>query len=483
MEIIIIDDDSGSRSSLKMLLTDLHYQVYDFDNGLSAINFMKKHFVPVVLSDIRMPVLNGLNLLLAIRKEFKEKATAVILFTGQSNIQDAIFSLKNGAFDYLTKPLNFEELINVLQKAYEYINLKEENSSYKSNIKQLVDQKTKTMQEEFDQYKNIALEHLGMNQIGIFSNTLKKVFDHAEILHNSPEIPVLIEGETGTGKEVIAKFIHHGHSVSIRPFIAVNAAAIPPELFESELFGYEGGAFTGSKIKGSKGKIFAAENGTLFLDEITTLSTTTQAKLLRLIQEKEYYPLGSNEKSITNARLIFATNDNINKKIEDGTFRKDLYYRLKAGYLFIPPLRERKEEILPLAQLFLGKISQDKGKPFVKFSSIAESLLLNHPWEGNVRELRSSIERIVILFNDKTVRPHHLSFLSNTLNNHSDLHLSEDLLQKLFENSKEIDLNILIKKVIIKALSYKNGNKVKTANFLKITRNQLYTYLQKFNIC
>lgn len=479
MEIIVIDDDAGSRSSLKMLLTDLHYQVFDFDNGLNAINFMKKHFVPVVLSDIRMPVLNGLNLLIAIKKEFQDLNTAVILFTGQSNIQDAVFALKNGAFDYLTKPLNFEELINIIQKAFEFIRLKNENRSLKDHFDNLVEEKTKNIHEDLTSFKNIALEHLGMNQIGVFSETLKKVFDHADILHQSPDIPVLIEGETGTGKEVIAKYIHHGLSVSTKPFIAVNAAAIPPELFESDLFGYEGGAFTGSKIKGAKGKIHAAQNGTLFLDEITTLSTTTQAKLLRLIQEKEYYPIGSNQKQITNARFIFATNDNIQKKIEEGNFRKDLYYRLKAGYLFIPPLRERKEEILPLASLFLKQISKDKGKQFDHFSNISESLLLNHSWEGNVRELKSSIERVVILFNDKIVRPHHLSFLSNTLNTIPDNLVLEELLDKLLVQTDSLDLQDLTQKIIRKALLLNNNNKVKTASFLRITRNQLYTFLNK----
>lgn len=480
MEIVLIDDDNGSRKSIEMLLTDLNYKVYDFENALSALQFMETHPVSVVLSDIRMPKMTGLELLETLLNKQSYHEVAVILFTGQSNVQDAVKALKIGAFDYLAKPLNFEEMINTIEKAFEYINLKKENKDLKQNFKKQVDAVTFSIKKDVTNLKHILKNYLGFNQIGVFSKSLEKVFEHAQVLHQNPEIPVLIQGETGTGKEVIAKFIHFGKELSSKPFIGVNAATIPNDLFESELFGYEGGAFTGSKIKGTKGKISAVEDGSLFLDEITSLNTGVQAKLLRVIQEKEYFKVGSNKPVSTSARFIFASNENINDLVNQNRFRKDLYYRLKSGFILIPPLRDRKEEILPLAEMFLTQIAREKNRLFSKIHSSAKKILEEYHWPGNVRELKSSIERVIILYNETELKDYHLAFLYE--DSVSSLISNNKTIINTMLNEKQIDLENLTLQLVQSALIKHHGNKTKTAEFLKITRNQLYTYLEKINM-
>jgi len=425
-----------------------------------------------------MPVMSGLEFLERLLKTDRGKDCMVILFTGQSNVQDAVKALKIGAFDYLSKPLNFEELINTIEKAFEYLGLKKENKALKSNLKKQVDAVTFSMKKDVNNLKQILNNYLGFNQIGIFSDSLAKVFEHAQVLHQNPEIPVLIQGETGTGKEVIAKFIHFGRELSTKPFIGVNAATIPHELFESELFGYEGGSFTGSKTKGAKGKIAAVEDGTLFLDEITSLNASIQAKLLRVIQEKEYFKVGSNKASHTDARFIFASNENISELVNDGNFRKDLYYRLKSGFIVIPPLRERKEEIIPLAEMFLQQIASDKNKLFKSIHKSAQDIMLEYGWPGNVRELKSTIERVIILHNDKELCDYHLNFLHDDILTQT---IDTDTAIDSFFKDKNLDLENLVLTLVEKALHKNNGNKSKTAEYLKITRNQLYTYLEKIN--
>lgn len=476
MKIVLVDDDHGCRKSIAMILKDLNYSVTDFSDPLEALKFIKQNETAVVLSDIRMPGMNGLELLEAVKNDEAISDTEVILFTGQSDVKDAVKTLKLGAYDYLTKPLNFEELVSTIEKAIELFKLKKENYDYKSHFNQKLEEATVHIKSDVKSLKNMLSEYMGLNHIGVFSKSLEKVFEHAQILHQNPEIPVLIQGETGTGKEVIAKFIHYGKNISPKPFIALNAATIPSELFESELFGYEGGAFTGSKSKGSKGKLSMAEDGTLFLDEITSINTHLQAKLLRVIQEKEYFSVGGLKPLTTKARFIFAANDNIAEKVNSELFRKDLYYRLKSGFIQIPPLRERKDEIIPLAEMFLFQLSKDKSKKFKSIHPSAQNLLLSYHWPGNVRELKSTIERIVILNNDYELKDIHLNFLYE--DDPVQLNDKSEIINMLLTD-KSFDLEDFELKIVSYALERFQGNKSKTAEFLKITRNQLYTWLQK----
>lgn len=314
--------------------------------------------------------------------------------------------------------------------------------------------------------------------IGIFSDAMKMVMQQAQLLHHDRSIPVLIEGETGTGKELVARYIHYGPQAVSLPFIDINCAAITPSIFESELFGYEGGSFTGSRSRGQKGKIELAQGGTLFLDEIGEIPIQIQAKLLRVIQEKEYYPVGGINKKKADVRWICATNIDLEQSIREGTFRKDLYYRIETFRLHIPPLRERQDDILPLAQMFLKINSARKNKRFRKISSAAANLLLQYPWPGNVRQLQNVIERVVLLYDDTEVRPEHLSYLFSSPNpDFSDqltfVNTGSNILPK-----DGLNLDELNQRILMDALRICNGNKTKAASYLGLSR-RAFTYRLK----
>lgn len=312
----------------------------------------------------------------------------------------------------------------------------------------------------------------GCNEIGIFSAAMQNVMKQAEILHGDRSVPVLIEGETGTGKELVARFIHSGAKGSTSPFVDINCAAITPTIFESELFGYEGGAFTGGRSGGQKGKLDLAQGGTLFLDEIGEIPVSIQAKLLRVIQEKEYFRVGGLKKQEVDVRLICATNVNLEKNIQEGTFRKDLFYRLEAVRIHIPALRERPEDILPLAEIFLKYLCRKKNKQFCGISEEAAQIFLAHPWPGNVRQLKNTIERVVLMWNDTLIRPEHLLFLQKAADDREAPYL-EQLPAEI------LDLQKLNDQIIRQALAKHGGNKTATAQYLNISRRMLTYRLQE----
>lgn len=312
----------------------------------------------------------------------------------------------------------------------------------------------------------------GYNEIGVFSTAMQNVMNQAEILHGDRSVPVLIEGETGTGKELVARFIHFGSQGCHTPFIDINCAAITPTIFESELFGYEGGAFTGGRSGGQKGKLDLAQGGTLFLDEIGEIPVSIQAKLLRVIQEKEYFRVGGLKKQEVDVRLICATNVDLDKSILAGTFRKDLFYRLEAVRIHIPALRERPSDILPLAEIFLKKLTTKKGKRFQGISSEAAQIFLSHPWPGNIRQLKNTLERVVLMWNDTEVRPEHLAFLQK-YEEETGVTMLVDLPVEM------LDLQKLTNQIICQALRKHNGNKTATARYLNISRRMLTYRLGK----
>ena len=294
----------------------------------------------------------------------------------------------------------------------------------------------------------------------------------------------MIEGETGTGKEMIVKLIHYGKSGNSLPLIDINCAALSPELFESELFGYEPGAFTGGKPKGEKGKMALSAHGTLFLDEIGDMPLNLQPKLLRVLQDRTYYPVGGLKKQNFNARIVCATNRSLQNLMENNQFRRDLFYRLNVGYIYLPPLRKRPEEIIPLATLFLEREAALKKKKFRSISEAAQNILRSHHWPGNVRELENAIERAVLSWDHSELLPEHLDFLSGV--SHSDLadnqrHNKPFDLVNLMLPEQELDLEQLNQEIIRKALARFKGNKTHTANYLGISRNALYTRLNKID--
>jgi transcriptional regulator with PAS, ATPase and Fis domain len=306
---------------------------------------------------------------------------------------------------------------------------------------------------------------------------MKEILELAEKAAQSSETTILIEGETGTGKELLAEYIHFLSPRSSFPFIPINCGAIPKDLFESELFGYEKGAFTGALEKGKMGKVEAAEKGTLFLDEVGELSPSAQVKVLRVLEEKEYFKVGSIEKRKADVRIIAATNKDLESEIRKGNFRDDLFFRLNVVKLSVPPLRERKEDILPLFRFFIDRFNEQFKKRFIGISREAEENILAYPWPGNVRELRNAIERIVLLEKGDAILGKHLAFLMG-----KEGEVEEKAEFKIHLPPQGIILEEVEKQYILEALKMKKGNKVKAANLLGISRSALLYRMEKYGI-
>ncbi len=484
MRILLVDDDESIRQSLSKFVTQLGHNVLLSENGERALGVLEREEVHLVLSDIKMPVMDGHEMLAAIKKSKKLKDLVVVLFTGHGDIKGAVEAMRQGAYDYLLKPINVKELALVLNRINDYLALKEENKKLTTNFEEQLDKETSAIKSELLELRKAYARDVGIGEIGVFSEEMKSIYKTLKKFHKNPDIPVLIEGETGTGKEIIARYIHFERGNVTTPFVGLNCAAISATLFESELFGYEAGAFTGGRPKGQKGKLELASGGSILLDEICEIPTEYQAKLLRVLQEREYYPVGSLKKQKTDARFICATNKDVKKQVKDGTFREDLFYRLSVGHIVVPPLRERNKEVIPLANMFLSQLAANKRTTFTGFSTEAEQLLTDFHWPGNVRQLKSTIERIALLWDDTEIQPSHLEFLFE-----KGIPIIEEGRNNGDEPEREIqmpadkfDLNDWTYDIIRKALAKNNGNKSKTAKYLGISRNELYTYIKKIDV-
>ncbi|HPG38163.1 MAG TPA: sigma-54 dependent transcriptional regulator [bacterium] len=479
MIILLVEDNQQIRESIKAFLSYLGHQVVESGNGRDALLYLKKNPVHLVLSDIQMPYMDGYDLLKAIKGDKNIEEVQVILFTGHGDLKRAVTAMKDGAYDYLLKPIDINELKQIIDRVSEYLDLKQENKKLTREFKEQVKQATSEIEKELTEVRKALIQVIGTADIGIFSDSLKKVFATAEKLHRNPDIPVLLEGETGTGKEMVAKFIHYGNGDIITPFIALNCAAINSGLFESELFGYESGAFTGGNPKGQKGKLELTGEGTILLDEITEMPVEHQAKLLRVIQEKEYYKVGGLKKLNCNARIICSTNRNVQEQVKEGTFREDLFFRLNVGYVRIPPLRERKEEIIPLAQMFLDQLLIVNKTSFKSISHDAEKRLINYNWPGNVRELKSTIERIALLWEDSVIDIKHLDNLLKGSIVKAEPLLDNNSFEQFNLPEERLDINQYTLNIIRMAMERFNQNKTKTASYLGISLRVLHTYLKR----
>lgn len=407
----------------------------------------------MVMSDLRMPRLSGIGLLKEIRRIGRKPAPDVVLFTGQGDMESAIEALHLGAYDFVLKPLNVEELAALTSRIAEHQSLLRENTALRNNL------------------RKVALQSAGLDEVGFFSAEMKAVSSQALRYHDDRSIPVLIQGDTGTGKEIIARLIHFGEEGTEAPFVAINCAAITPSLFESELFGYESGAFTGGRTQGQKGKMDLAIGGTLLLDEIGELPMELQAKLLRVLETREFFRVGGLVRVRTDMRVIGATNQDLEEKVKQGIFRRDLYFRLKVGLLEIPPLCKRPADIEALATIFLERISRQKRKKFRVLSPETKRLFLAHPWSGNVRELRNTIEWAVFMHDDAELKPAHLPmgiFEANAGSANA---------QVLSLPNDSFSLEKHVHGIVAQALQQNNGNKKRTADYLQISRRTLYTYL------
>jgi two-component system, NtrC family, response regulator AtoC len=463
-------------------LSELGHQVSQCDNAQSAIEALGTDTYPLIITDIRMPGIDGIEFLRRI-KASSQKEADVIVYTGHGDVDTAIAALRLGAYDYLQKPINVDELALLVERTAEHQSLLLERDQLTTKFDEKVQQATVSLKQELEKARDILAHTTGIGSFLAPSNAMHQVVSQALLYHQEPSLSVVIEGETGTGKELVARLIHFGQSGSSLPFVDINCASLSAELFESELFGYEAGAFTGGKPQGEKGKLALSEDGTLFLDEIGDMPIRLQPKLLRVLQDRTYFPVGGLKKLSFQARVICATNRNLQQMVETSDFRRDLFYRLNVGYIYLPALRDRPDEIVPLAQYFLERESKGKRKAFQSISTSAQKLLRSYRWPGNVRELENTIERTVLCWDHTEVLPEHLSFLSEETPTES-LFSSEqrkELNLEQFELPEgPISLEELNKQVVQKAIAKFKGNKSRTAAYLGITRNALYSRLKKF---
>lgn len=479
MKVLVVDDDQLSRDSVVQFLKEqMEYDVYDTADGESAMRLFLKFPVPVVITDMKMPGMSGIKLLELIKTKAPE--TEVIIMTGFGDMESSIEALRAGATDYLLKPVNIEELAITLKRIENIQQLKKENYSLKNTIRDK-DEKAADDKAKLNALQTTLQQFTQDGSIGIFSSAMKNIVSICEKLHYERDVPVLIQGETGTGKEIVAQLIHKGtRKQNESPFISVNCAAIAPQLFESELFGYAEGAFTGARKNGAAGKLELAQSGTIFLDEIGEMPLEFQTKLLRVLQERECYRVGGNKLIKLDVRIVCATNRNLNEMVNEGTFRKDLFYRLNLAQIIIPPLKDRKEEIVPLAQLFLERYAQKRQKHFRFISKEARSILEDYSWPGNVRELQNTIERVVLLYNEEELKDYHIHYLQSGN--------KEAILQSVgptLENGNvilpesQLLLEELEKEIVSKALKKFGNNKTKLAEYLGISRSALRSRLRK----
>jgi|Deesub1362B_J571_1020462.scaffolds.fasta_scaffold00078_21 DNA-binding NtrC family response regulator len=379
-EILVVDDEPKQRAILKTILAEEGYRVYEASNGKEALKLIKERPPELVLTDLKMPDMDGIQLLKSIKELGITPEPAILLMTAYGTIPSAVEAIKNGAFDYLTKPLDRDTLLVKIRQALDRQDLLKENIRLRNTL-----------------YERFSIEGI----IGR-SEAMKRVIEAVKKVAPT-NATVLILGESGTGKELIARAIHYNSLRREGPFTAINCASIPDNLLESELFGYEPGAFTGANTR-KKGLFESSHMGTVFLDEIGDMPAALQPKLLRVLQDGEVRRLGGKETIKVDIRVLAATNQDIEELIDKGQFREDLYYRLKVVTIKLPPLRERREDIPLLAEYFLKRYNEEFGKRIKGFDREALQLLVNYHWPGNIRQLESVIERAVIMSDADIIR-------------------------------------------------------------------------------
>lgn len=447
--ILITDDEQSQRDILYGYLKKKGFNAFAAASGNEAIKIVNENPVDIILSDYKMPEMTGLELLTRIKKINPE--INFVIITAYGTVETAVDAMKQGAFDYISKPVNLDELELLISKIIEHKNLKAENKLLKEQL----------------------VEKHKLSSIISQSSKMNEVLSVASRAAQS-KATVLITGENGTGKEVLAKAIHFASPRKDKPFIIVNIPALSENLLESELFGHEKGAFTGAdKLK--KGRFEIANGGTIFLDEIGDMTSGTQVKLLRTLQESMIERVGSSETISIDVRVLAATNKDLEKKIKEDTFREDLYYRLNVVKINIPPLRERREDIPPLIEFFIKKYSEENGKRDIGVSKEAADKLMKYNYPGNVRELENIIERAVVLMRSQTILESDLSLGVKGFSQESEItHLE---VETLLEQVEELE-----KKLIYDALKQTSGNQTQAGELLGLTERNLRYKLKKYNI-
>lgn len=443
-KILVVDDDKAHSRMLKTLMTDWGYEIHEADDGTTAVALVKEKSFDMVLTDMKMVNMSGMEALQHIKAY--NPSLPVIIMTAYSSVHTAVNALKIGAYDYLTKPLDFDKLKLTIERIFESLYLKTENRNLKNRLKE----------------KTFSHDIIGNSPV------VQALLDTIRMVAPT-DASVLVTGESGTGKELVSAAIHDNSSRRDQPFVRINCAAITETLLESELFGHEKGAFTGAD-KSRKGKFLLADKGSILLDEIGEMSHAMQAKLLRVIQEKEITPVGSDQNIKTDVRVIASTNRDLKKSAEEGKFRHDLYYRLNVVSIEIPPLRRRKEDIPSLALYFLEMFSKKNKRDIKGFSPDAMDAMIRYDWEGNVRELMNCVERGVVLARSDYIGMDDLFFVPAK-------RLEE---RRPPDESGPMSLACIEETAILSTLESSRGNKSETARRLGITRKTLLKKLKQY---
>jgi len=448
-KILIVDDDRSIRKALSLTLVDRH-SVITAKNGVEALALFTNEKPDIVLLDIGLPGMDGVEVLRKLNG-ISPDAT-VIMATAVEDVKTVVNAIKHGAYDYLVKPIDSQELLLTIKHALE-------NRKLKNQIKTI--QKTCVDKYRFDLIGNY--------------DKIKNIVEIAKKASQSPDTPILITGESGVGKGVLAKATHYNSCEIPGPFVTVNCGAIARELVESELFGYEPGAYTGARAEGRVGRFEEAADGTLFLDEIGAMPLSAQVKLLAVLEDRTFYRIGGSRQIKVSARIIAATNLDLDKAVDQGEFRRDLFFRLNVIRLDLPPLREREEDIILLTRHFIKQYNQKFGKCFGEIDPKAQAFLAAYKWPGNVRELRNTIERIILIEAGNTVTWEHLRILDNSNENKIDALSSEAA-----ENG--LDYNEATKSLIREAMKTSGGNVSEAARLMNMPPHKLRYRIKKFDM-
>ena len=438
VSILIVDDEESVRDSLYNWFIDDGYLVDRAENAKQALSILESKNFDIILADIKMPGMDGLEMHRRIKALNKD--SIVVIMTAFASVATAVQALKDGAYDYITKPFDPDDLSHLIRNAANQISLKAENEALRNKV--------------------VSLENV--EDIVGNSETMIKVFKEVERVAQSNS-PVIITGESGTGKELIARAIHSNSQRKFFPLVSVHCGALTESLLESELFGHEKGAFTGAMFN-RKGRFEMADGGTIFLDEIATISAKMQIELLRVLESKTFVRVGGNKEITSDFRVICATNKDLKKMVENGTFREDLYYRLNVVNITIPPLRERIEDIPMLVDYFIKKYCTSMSRDIISIDPSALNRLKQYEFQGNVRELENMIERAIVIGNDKKIRL-------------KDLPFEKDIISSNSESLEDLE-----KKYILQILNKYDWNISRSAKVLKVDRVTLYNKIKKFGL-
>ncbi|MBA4372423.1 MAG: DNA-binding response regulator [Thermodesulfovibrio sp.] len=450
-KILVIDDEKLLRWSLQQNLSKEGFTVVTAERGMEGFDLYIEEQPDIVLLDVHLPDVSGITILENIKKENKD--AIIIMVTAFGDIQTAVRTIKTGAYDFVEKPFNMDKIKILISKALETVSLRKEVSQFRSELSR----------------------KYGFGNIIGRSSEMLKIFDLTRKVAKSDATTILLQGESGTGKDLIAKVVHYESSRAERPFMDINCTALPESLIESELFGHEKGAFTDAKQM-KKGLFELSEGGTVFLDEIADIKLSTQAKLLKVIENKTFKRIGGIKDISVDLRIIAATNKVLSEEVKKGNFREDLYYRLKVIPVVLPPLRERQGDILLLGAHFIEEFNREFKKHVKKLSPETETAFLEYPWPGNIRELKNVIERAMILENHEYILPEHLplellSFDTKALNLAG---------ASISIPPGGIDIEQVEKELIRQALEVTKWNQTKAAKLLTLTRDALRYRMQKF---